>query len=488
METSGPQIVVSQPPPHSLKTLGIISKFENLSNKSTPIISTLFSKNYLISADANSTVYVSNPDKQISKLNVFDKYHFQSKANFENIGPVKNLLPYTEESNSAVIYVSFEHSFILLNVSSGKFSKKINSVPCILDPSFPVCRSTAFNDEYLIKVDANTIIKFRNKGKYQEPLTNSYDLIFKKRFFNRIVGLSTTVDSHSLIVENNGVLNILKNDKGSGMIKAKLVIKENNNNNTNKPKRRRNQNSENIEKNESKAHFDNQKSQILSAHVLQASNIYILYGSDFNNFKLKILNFDEFLASADENKNILIKIDDSENTLSVREEIQNGQMVSTLIKSDKNLDFEDLSSHKRKLTVKEIKTIGETLEERLEENLLISEEASKTSSKNKSDLNTNDINSNDRSLTIAQALQAENINIVKDIVLESCENGEIIYYSIKNFGKSFIPLLVRVLRFGTWIFFIETDTQMLFDYIKTLNHKMHSLFLMPIRQRQPKQL
>lgn len=441
---------------YNIKSNKTIEKFENISNSNFKIVSLLFhyenTTNFLISVDSNSTIYVSNVDKMVAKMHVYERHLFTDK--FDGLGKIKAILSCQEDGAEVrpMVYVLFEHNFILLNLTSGKFSKKQTSIPCVLDSDYLSASSSSHN--LLAKVDKNTIIKFKNKLKYNEPLTNIFELCFKKRFANRIIDFSAIVDSYCLVLEADKTLNILKSEKD--LTKVKVIYNTVSDSQTHQiGKKPRSQKPRKAQHAHTNSCFDQEKSKILFAGVVQSSKIILAHGDSFLNFRVEIRNFDELLSSANSKKEILLKLSD-ENESEKNPTGLSGlpEKLTAVVKSDKNVDFDEISGHKRRFeelteansNKSKVKTIGETLEERLDfKNLNLDSNKKGNQVGIDVDAEETELNSNDKSITLSQAIQAEALPTIKEIILKGSENPEIIYQTIKNLQKIFIVPFMKIL-------------------------------------------
>lgn len=245
----------------------------------------------------------------------------------------------------------------------------------------------------------------------------------------------------NLILENDGsTLHFLKSDKE--IIKIKFQ---------NTSKRRKHQ------------------PKIIYFDLLSNNKLIIVYEDEETsklksafNYKVYSKNIDEILSNVSRN---ICWLDASQGQVSGSdsdglgslEQSQSGSLVTGKIKSDKNYDYDEISGYKRKFSELSVsdtknskdKTIGDTLQERLENDEMVTENTSaddNLSSEAKKPATSGSLNIHDKSLTIAQYLQSQDYNAVKNIVIESCDNEEIIYETSKNLGRSYIHLMVKILR------------------------------------------
>ena len=88
-----------------------------------------------------------------------------------------------------------------------------------------------------------------------------------------------------------------------------------------------------------------------------------------------------------------------------------------------------------------IVTVGDTLEERLEESCKINSATELDDS-----MDGTSVNAMDKSLTLVQALQANDMGTIDEILLESLKHQEIITTTIKNVAKSFLGDILKILE------------------------------------------
>jgi len=370
--------------------------------------------NFLATVDVNSNIYISNIDKNIQKLKVFDKSQF--------LGENANLsLKCVENYKKSQIICVFENYIFILNTSSGKVSNKV-ILPCVVNSE--LLSLSCFEDNLSVMVDGNMILKYtlktnQNNQKSKNTLTATPDLIYKKKFLNNINNICSCYDNLILVSESDGSVSILKSQKSI----LKLSIVEPSNQNIQISKK-------------SKTHKAVEpvlkKINILLAVQVLADKVVLGYGNSLKTPIFELFSLPELIASS---KNGKISIIRSSTNSQLSNKINSS--VPVHISSTNFSHFDEISNLKRKSvnsTENEITTIGDTLDERLNKD-------SENSKIDKTEPRT-DINKFDKSITLTQALHSENKNALVGILCESEKNPEIMVESLKNLPKDFLSGLL----------------------------------------------
>jgi len=364
-------------------------------------------------------IIIPNVDKQINKLKSFSKSHFEDF----NVGKIINLANFNCTSEidkfSNTILIIFEEDLLLFNPQNGSFASKSIKINGVIDSELIEVFTCGVS--MTIKVDNYTIskYKYRDKSKSKKKSFGNFDFQFKKRFSNKISAISNTPDNQTVILESNGNMSVIKFENDVKKIK---VVNTNSEKVTPTKKLRQNKKPQ-------------QSLILLAAQTL--TNFVISYGQDFNKQNFESFDLLDLITKHENQSEILLKRDPTTNLQNSKENIPGW------VKSSTNVNFEQLSGNKRKISKfdDKIQTIGDTLEERLQDGLKISE-------------NKDVIDPNDKSITLAMAIHANNEHEVLEVLKSSLENEQIIKSSVKSFSKEFIPSILNLLAK-----FIKTDPQ-----------------------------
>ena len=100
---------------YNTQSNSVASRFEKLSSSGSKMVACLFhydkKGNFLVSVDDESTIYVSNVDKEIARLHVYERHVFTDR--FDGIGKIKDVLPCcslgdgSASKNKDLVYVLF---------------------------------------------------------------------------------------------------------------------------------------------------------------------------------------------------------------------------------------------------------------------------------------------------------------------------------------------------------------------------------------------
>lgn len=435
---------------YNVNTQKLVENYQNLTGNNEHLVASVFhyekekSVNCLVVADSQGNIYVSNIDKGLQKYRFFDRNSIFVE-NSSNSDSINDLLNTYDGQNTIIIVLN--QKFLLFNILTGKSGLKSNHnpIPCIMDSKNLV--TSSYKDQNLLaQVDEHTIISFNNKKKYgkKEPLNNSFDISFKKRFSGNIRYSQAIFDKSVIAIEENGVLSICQSEKKVIKIrflgtpeksKSGQVTHQASN-----PKRRK----------------EIERSKILFAATVLDSQIVIGYGDSLREMKIYKHDYDKFMSLVSK-RQINLRISDLEkskdnfdsqnNTESSNS--NNNQSIQASIKS--TAAYEELSDHKRKYQTGDIqkpKTIGETLEERLEAENKITQELDQQTIGEKNNEPDEDIllSSSDKSISLVQSLQSQNDEAVNFILLEAIKNPEMINTTLKNISKSYLSSLLHHLR------------------------------------------
>merc|ERR1711976_591793 len=122
-----------------------------------------------------------------------------------------------------------------------------------------------------------------------------------------------------------------------------------------------------------------------------------------------------------------------------------GAQISATIQSGKSAEYDDIDNRKRKQGVidvnEKIVTVGDTLEERMEESCKIVSATELDDS-----MDGMNVDAMDKSLTLVQAVQANDMNIIDEVLKESLKHPEMIDTTIKNLAKSFLGDVLKMLE------------------------------------------
>lgn len=401
-----------------------LQKFNGLySEKVTSLC--FLDKGMLASVDSKSNLSVTNIDKNIPKLNFHSSEVF-SKLN----SPIKQIsyVSHPSSSISSLLYIITEKNLSIFNYQSGSISKKMGGLVSVQDPE-DICFHS-FGTDVVVRCDKQTLLGYSvsKKQKYLPSVSSSIDLISKKRFQTKLSSFSTISNGSTICTEVDGTCHLIKFKEGgkrkkenSGevedLVKLKIKVKSN---------------SKKVRK---------VSSNILFAGYAETTNsVIVVYGS-WSSPSFEIFDIDELIARADKSNKNTIVLERGEND----DKKVVSEQVSATIQSGKSADFDDIDTRKRKTGLSDmnekIVTVGDTLEERLEESCKINSATELDDS-----MDGTSVNAMDKSLTLVQALQANDMGTIDEILLESLKHQEIITTTIKNVAKSFLGDILKILE------------------------------------------
>jgi len=379
----------------SIKILNIItaqitSEFENLSTSA--IVSLVFTESgkslLLLSIDADSNVVVSNPDRNVAKLHFYQSSHFSS---------VNGVLAATRNLDNKVFLVGSSH-VLCFTPKSGNFTD--HKLPFQVSNTQDVSL-TASSTQLAVQLDKNTIAKYKISGKTRV----STEFVYKKRFTSKVTSLSCCYDEKTIAVTFiDGSVYLMSQD-GKSEIKLKVKLK-----------------SEVSPHKQLKADEKLHKASSILAAVSTPSTLTLSFGESWTNPTFESFDIAEVFTLADKN---IVCLERS------RSESQKGQIneLSAKIQSF-NVDVSTAGKRKRKDI--ELKTIGESLDQRLK--------------KDNSDMKDTELSIYDKSTSLMQALHADDSMTVTSIIKESQTHQEIIRTTLSSLTKDFIPSLLSHLE------------------------------------------
>jgi len=374
----------------NITTAQITSEFENLSTSA--IVSLVFIESgkslLLLSVDADSNVAVSNPDKNVAKLHFYQSSHFSS---------VNGVLAATRNPDNKVFLVGSSH-VLCFTPKSGNFTDQ--KLPFQISNNQDVSM-TASSNQLAVQLDKNTVAKYKVSGRTRV----SMEFVYKKRFTSKVMSLSCCYDEKTVAITFIDGSVFLMSQDGKSEIKLKVKLK-----------------SEVSPHKQLKADEKLHKASSILAAVSTPSTLSLSFGESWTNPTFETFDIAEIFTLAEKG---IVCLERS------RSESQKGQIqeLSARIQSF-NVDVSTAGKRKRKDI--EIKTIGESLDQRL--------------GKDDDDMKNAELSIHDKSTSLMQALHADDSITVTSIITESQTHPEIIKATLSSLTKNFIPSLLSHLE------------------------------------------
>jgi len=373
-------------------TSAVITEFQHISKSA--IISLAFYEAgktvLLLSLDSDSNLTVSNPEKKISKTQFYSANHFQS---------VSRILSITKSAETNTIFLLTASHVLYFSPNSGKFQEQ--KLPFQISNDTQHFHFSASKTQLCLLLDKHTLVKYRISKR------NHLDFGYKKRFTSKITSLSACYDEKSIAVSFiDGAIHLLKSE-GKNEIKVKVKLK-----NEVSPNK--------LLKADEKLH------KASSALGLQSTSMkfMVIYGGSWTNPVFEGFDLAELVTLA-KGGIVTLERTKSQNSSSLISDL------SVRIQSV-NVDVSTAGKRKRKDMV--LKTIGESLDQRLTKNEGEGGETGESMS------------IYDKSTTMAQALHSDDSTVITSIIKESQSCPEIVQTTIASLAKDFIPSLLLSLE------------------------------------------
>jgi hypothetical protein len=419
-----------------LKILNLTSEdklheFNNLSaNKITSVC--FVDSEVVASVDSKSNLTVTHIEKNIARLN------FHSSEIFSKLtSPIKQISHVAHPNQTSIcslLYLISESSLAVFNYQTAAISKKVHSLVSVQDPediSF-----TTIGTEIVVKCDKLTLLAYSasKKQKFLPSVSSSIALNGKKRFQTKISNFSQTSDGLTICTEADGTCHVIKfgakskrTTKSDSMadveelVKLRIKVKT-------------------TSKKQVKVSSD-----IKYAGFCEVNNSLVVAYGEWSSPSFEIFDIKELIARASQSSKNTVVLERMENgkAQGVKKSTKE-QQISATIQSGKNAEFDDIDTRKRKGAGTDVNdkivTVGDTLEERMEESLKI------TSSCEADDIDGTAVDTMDKSLTLVQALQSNDMDTINEVLSASVQTPEVISTTVKNLAKSFLGDVLKMLE------------------------------------------
>jgi len=408
-----------------------LQEFNNLS--SDKITSLCFVDNEIVaSVDSKSNMTITHIEKNIARLNFHSSEVF-SKLN----SPIKQIShvahPNQTSTASNLVYLISETSLAVFNYQTAAISKKMHSLVSVQDPE-DISFST-IGTEIIVKCDKLTLLGYSasKKQKFLPSVSSGIALLSKKRFQTKISNFSQTSDGLTICTEADGTCHVIKFGAKSKRTKTDQMAEV-----------------EELVKLRIKVKTTSKKQMKVSSDIKYAgfcevnNSLVVAYG-EWSSPSFEIFDIKELIARASQSSKNTVVLERMENVRSkgVNKSTKE-QQISATIQSGKMAEFDDIDTRKRKGTGTDVNdkivTVGDTLEERMEESCKINSAAETD------DMDGTAVDAMDKSLTLVQALQSNDMATINEVLSESVQTPDIISTTVKNLAKSFLGDVLKMLE------------------------------------------